>query len=445
MIARNTALPARPRPCSDAAVSLRLVCVASLGLVPACRDPNPYFQEPPFASTGAGDESQTSAVAPTTTPGLTATDTASTEAVDPTTDPSTTAITATASAPTSLDTDTGPVTDPATSDTGNVTCQEAMFNLPVVTPNVMFTLDKSGSMAVNPGGYWDHDGDPNTAKITRWDSVFQAVQKIVGGFEATIHFGANLFPSEMAMAAYDATACPVSAVVEVPAAPMNGQALLAQIPKANDVTLKGGTPTAAGLSVALAHLESLDPSDPRAVVLITDGAANCNSDAMSEVERFEVYDASVHAIVGDAYAMDGIPTYVVGIAIKDELSGEEMDGNPDATNTFQRLNELAVQGGRPNSDPDAKFYDAQNQFELQTALDAIFNNLACVVKLSAPPDMPELVEVLVDGEAFPQVMDCKLEDGWVYTGPDHDAIKLCGAACGGLMVVGEVDVNYYCD
>ena len=82
---------------------------------------------------------------------------------------------------------------------------------------------------------------PNTAKITRWDSVFQAVQKIVGGFEATIHFGANLFPNKSAQQVYNANACLVNANVEIKVKAKNQAAILAGIPPANTMTIYGGS------------------------------------------------------------------------------------------------------------------------------------------------------------------------------------------------------------
>ena len=56
----------------------------------------------------------------------------------------------------------------------------------------MLALDKSGSMVANPAGLWDHDADPNTPKITRWNSLYQVVQLITTDYNNSINFGANL-------------------------------------------------------------------------------------------------------------------------------------------------------------------------------------------------------------------------------------------------------------
>lgn len=85
---------------------------------------------------------------------------------------------------------------------------------------------------------------------------------------------------------------------------------------------------AAGVTTALDHLRTLDAQIPRAILLITDGAANCIDDADPEV-MFEQYDASIHTIVGDAFTLDGIPTYVVGVGIEDATSPAHKDGSPD--------------------------------------------------------------------------------------------------------------------
>lgn len=60
-------------------------------------------------------------------------------------------------------------------------------------------------------------------------------------------------------------------------------------------------------------------------------------------------------MVANAFAKDHIPTFVVGIAIEDATSPTLMNGEPDDTNAFERLNALAVEGGRSRVDPVASF------------------------------------------------------------------------------------------
>ena len=384
----------------------------------------------PGTGSGTGSDSET---APTSTsPTSTTTDGSSTTmSIDTTTSTGTTTMT----------------TDPSMGSTTDEACDMMMATLKPVVPNMVLVLDKSGSMVANPDGYWDHDADANTPKITRWNSLFQVVQSIVNDFDANINFGANLFPSTSAKKAYDASACVVNANVEIAVAPMNKDAILNGIPQAGDTSLVGGTPTFSGVTAALNHLKSLDPNVPRAILLVTDGAANCAVGAVVP-GLFETYDQALHTLVGDAWTKDNIPTYVVGIDTKNVVSGNTQDGNPNNTNTFAKLNELAVQGGKPKDDPAEQFYNAVNQIQLKAALDVIAKDaLSCIIPLDSEPAFPAFTKVLVGGKEVPKVMDCANENGWVYSNPmgPYDAIELCGTACSDLKIAKQADVKYYCN
>lgn len=341
-------------------------------------------------------------------------------------------------------------------------CGEAKINIPIVTPNVMLVLDKSGSMVANPGGYWDHDGDdanndgisdtdpmmmaPATAKITRWNSLYNVVEFIVNTFDNSMNLGAVLFPAKTAISDYSAAACPVNASPEVSVGPMNGQAILNAIPVASDTTLKGGTPSAKGMKVGIAELEGIQTDQPKFIILVTDGAANCSESAPDNTGLFEVYDENLPMVVGDAFMNKEIPTYVVGIAIQNVTSPATKDGNPDDTNTYDRLNELATLGGKPRPG-DVKFYDTQNQNELQTALSEIsMQILSCTIDLDPVPKYPDYVEVTVNGTPYgnKQVMDCMTEDGWMFTNPEKSQIELCGKACTDFQMTGALDAQYRC-
>jgi len=350
---------------------------------------------------------------------------------------------------TTAETTNNPETTNETNETDDTDtpCNMVMATLEPVPPNIMFVLDKSGSMVSDPNGYWDADADPNTPDITRWNSLYQVVQDIANANEAKINFGANLFPSKAATGMYNAGACPVLAQPEVPVAPNNAMEILNTIPQAGDTSIKGGTPSAAGVTTAINHLKSINDGAPKAIFLVTDGAANCFKDAVSDAQRFESYDDSLHTIVGDAWTVDNIPTYVIGIDISDMLTPNTGDGNPNGINPFQKLNELAALGGKPKNDPNEQFYNAVNQLELQAALDVIVADaLSCVVPLAPEPGFPDFTEVEINGALVPKVMDCSTENGWVYVNPmgPYDSIELCGTACTDLKAAGEADVNYFC-
>src|SRR5690606_34271220 len=109
---------------------------------------------------------------------------------------------------------------------------------------------------------------------------------------------------------------------------------------------------------------------PRIVMLVTDGAANCSTSAMTDTQLFENYDDNLATIVGDAFSVDNIPTYVIGIAIDNANNPNIQDGNPNGINPYEKLNELATLGGTAKPGPES-FYSATNQLELAAALEAI--------------------------------------------------------------------------
>jgi hypothetical protein len=209
--------------------------------------------------------------------------------------------------------------------------------------------------------------------------------------------------------------------------------------------MKGGTPATKGLKLAINELVAAPADQPKFMIFVTDGAANCQENAPDTTTLFEVYDDKVATTVADALAM-GIKTYVVGIDISQEVSGAAKDGNPDNTNTYEKLNLVADAGGVPRPG-DEKFYNTTNQNELQAALDMIsMQILSCTIDLNPLPKYPKNVEVSPYGNV--QVMDCMTEDGWHYlpqVNPDDPLqVELCGKACSDFQMTGKLDIQYRC-
>ena len=316
-------------------------------------------------------------------------------------------------------------------------CDTAMATLQPIPPNIVLVLDKSGSMvAQNP---------------TRWSELYSVVDTVLNANEDKINFGSLLFPSAAATNNLDQTACVVNNAPEVGVSPNNANAILAAIPPAGatNATIKGGTPAARAIKAAETHLLAQNPQNPRAIIFITDGAANCQ-EGTSWPEIFNKYDTLVHTNVAGALA-NGIPTYVVGIDIQNQTSGNAQDGSPDNTNPWQRLDQLANEGGTCIGDCAnggvEDFYQTANQNELQMAMDQVVADaVSCTVPLNPQPPFPDLMEVEIGGMSVPKVNDCANEDGWVYVNPmgPYDSIELCGTWCDSLKMAGSLEAKYFC-
>jgi hypothetical protein len=337
-----------------------------------------------------------------------------------------------------LDGDTGGTAD-ETADGGDDVpgnCGASTFMLDHQPTNVVLVLDKSYSMIDNS---WDNDNNPATADVTRWNSLHASVTFIVEEFDDGLNFGAVLFPSIEVPDNEWQNACMVALEPDAAVAPNNGEAVLAAMPGPEALDIFGGTPASEGISTALNHLRSLDPELPRAMILITDGAANCLAGTTDQAV-FDVYDENLPALVAEAYNTEEIPTYVVGIDIIDGIVDYPQD------NPYERLNEVAIAGGFPQPGAE-KFHNAQDEDELRSAISQITSQIGCIIPLDMAPEQPELLSIFIDGEEIPFVDDCEGNElGWRYTNPmgPYDEIELCAEACDALHNVGTLAAHYNC-
>jgi len=328
--------------------------------------------------------------------------------------------------------------DESSSTGAEENCEQAAFDFALAPepPNVMLVLDKSRSMS----NVWDHDNDASTPDISRWNSLYNVVESLSAEFEGRIAFGAQLFPSASAYLdePTNAFSCLVEDAPEVEIGLDTAAAILAAMPPAGDFSISGGTPTVAGLDAALSHLMTMPAEQPRAILLLTDGAANCSTAEAPEDTLF-VYDGATPGVVEAAWQDHAIPTYVVGINILDEL------GTKPAVNPYEALTAVADAGGVAASGVD-HFYNSFNEIELVAALDVVANQIECTITLQDAPDFPDEVGVAVDGQPWAATNDCEAGDGWTYTTPvgPFNAIRLCGAACESLQGGGVVEVDYMC-
>lgn len=336
-------------------------------------------------------------------------------------DPSTTAGTADTSAETGVD----PATTGTTTSGGGAKfdlggmfdaaapCEEIEVTPTPQRPNVALVLDYSSSMQQLLGNK------------TRWAVLWEAANFLIAGWDAQLNLGMMLFPDlDISMDEYNSC---VTEDFEVPVAPMNGAAILAVLP-GPDHDPPGNTPTRSGVLVAAAHLETLDPAIPRAIFLVTDGDALCGPDQWEELT-----DEGVDEVIGEIYAVRGIPTYVIGLAAQ-------------GSSFIAHLNEMGVAGGRPNPAPQQDYYPGDDQASLQAAFEQVVTDvITCTLELDEAPADPALFKVTVDGVEYMYVADCGQGDGWTFVPNSmNEQIELCGAACAAFKGGAPFHAKQYC-
>lgn len=307
--------------------------------------------------------------------------------------------------------------------------------------HIALAVDKTGSTTTST---WDHDGDAQTSKISRWNSIYNVLSTVLVGFEDAEEMALALFPSEAATSEFNAKACVTSPSAEVAMALSNADEIKLNLPGPL-ATNGGGTAIGKGLVNALAQLEGAPEYAPRAIVLITDGAANCPEGAITVTELFETYDETVHTLVTDAYA-EGIVTYVIGLEISDVPNGTALDGKPNNIVPFDKLNELAVQGGRPLPG-STKFYQTLDEIELKLSVQNVLEDAkSCNLAFgdAAPEPTATLVEVAGKSYGYVENLDCASGDGWIYLDDTFTALRLCGAPCAELKATEAATVTIGC-
>lgn len=335
-----------------------------------------------------------------------------------------------------LDGDSSATAATGTDDDGIPGCGASTFMLDHQPTNVVLVLDKSFSM-VDEANLWDHDNDPATPVVTRWNSLHSSVSFIIEEFDNGLNFGSVLFPSVDVPDNEAVTACMVGLEPDAPVAPQNGEQVIASLPGPDETEIFGGTPASEGVSTALNHLRSLGPELPRAMIFITDGAANCLAGTTGD-DVFNFYDENLPALVAEAFTADDIPTYVVGIDIIDGVANFPQD------NPFVRLNEVAVAGGFPQPGQE-RFHNAQDEEELRSAISQITSQIGCIIPLDMPPDQPELLSIFIDGEEISLVDSCEgNEQGFHFVNEELTEIELCAGSCDDLHNIGTLAAHYNC-
>jgi hypothetical protein len=312
-------------------------------------------------------------------------------------------------------------------------CGETFLREVTEPKNLYFVLDRSGSMVAPMPG----------SSLTRYQTARAVLASLLRVIGHRVRYGAAAFPTTA-----NPDDCSPGGQVFPPSLgglpPCEGgddPTLQAFLTRLGTLAPLGATPTAATLRAIRPQLAELDGKTY--VVLVTDGAPNCNLEASCRADEctLNIEGATVNgrscdagfnccdpALTGEGMggycvdaddteaavedlAADGIATYVVGM--------------PGAEAYSTLLGRLAVAGGTAREDAPAPYYAVADSDALYEALYAIGASVAlqCSIALDEPPSNRDQVNVYFDGEVVPSDPD----DGWSWDG--ETTILVNGEAC----------------
>jgi hypothetical protein len=222
-------------------------------------------------------------------------------------------------------------------------------------PDILIVQDRSGSMNDD---FSDSACSGGCGANSKWSQQTTAITYVIGTTQASVNWGIKFFP--------DNNACDASMPPAVGIAPSNGAAVAASIA----ATMPGGTtPTRDAVTYGTAYLQSLTDTNPKFLLLATDGLPNCPSGCASMTNPSTsctmtdnpAEDLAVEAAVMMA-ASQGIKTFVIGI------------GN--VTTAQNTLNQLAVDGGEAQTGGATSYYAAADEAALEAALTSIVGKIS---------------------------------------------------------------------
>jgi hypothetical protein len=266
-------------------------------------------------------------------------------------------------------------------------------------PDLLIVQDKSGSMNMSPSG----------GGASKWQQMTVALNQSVSSTQSQINWGLVFFPSD--------NQCGAATTSDVPIAVNNATAI--QNALANQQP-GGATPTHDAMESAAAYLAGLGDTNPKFIVLATDGEPNCGAGSGFGGND----DANAEQSITDA-SNRGIHTFVIGIS-----AGSAADAV---------LNQMAMNGGEPRPSGPPYYYSVTSQADFVSAINSIAGQIiSCTFSLRMPPSRPDLVVVTVSGRTVPR--DPSHANGWDF-GANNLSITFYGGACTTLQSGSATDVH----
>lgn len=321
--------------------------------------------------------------------------------------------------------------------------------------NLLFLVDRSGSMKCNPPPTTSSDDcEMNETRVnevepSKWDLTRRAVITTMSTLSNTNALGISYFSND--------SRCGVSSVPNVPVAPNSVAQREVIASSFAGVQPNGSTPLVGATLLAYKHLHQRlgkegGLSGNSYVVLITDGeqSENCSDPAFCN-DAQACSELLIEQAANAAEADVNIRTFVVGV--------------PGSERGSTVLSRLAKAGGTATKecDPlvDSCHFDISREDNLEAALQKSLQSIAgqtftCELELPKPKDMSAvdlaLVNVVFTPHAGPALVipqDLAPCDGgsqgWQFD-PAQQLIRLCGRSCSTVRSDrgGRIDVVLGC-
>jgi hypothetical protein len=253
----------------------------------------------------------------------------------------------------------------------------------------------------------------------------------VSATESSISWGMKSFP-EAYTDSMDDCAGGVTGIIDVKVAAMDGMQMNNTI---TALTPAGkGTPTADAINSAVTYMGTLTDTNPKYLLLATDGEPTCVGTSKDTSSGSAVAGAAAVTAIADALKA-GFPTFVVGIATSKTTSNTELTAMSNA-------------GGEPIpvTNPLAhNYYLANDATTLVSAMEAITGQIStCLFPLSpAPPVLndPSKVGVYLGTTTNKIPYDASKSNGWAYTDAADSAIEVFGDYCDMIQTAGASAVQ----
>lgn len=304
-----------------------------------------------------------------------------------------------------------------------VGCIPGKFTFTLATPQLMFVLDRSGSMNF----LLNTNVEAPPGQPSRWTVLASSLSQTITPFSNQIAMGARFFPVASADPFDPVIACmqdPPSA--GIPPALDNVAAILDVFAKTTPV---GGTPSATALQQAAQQLSS-SRAVARAMVIATDGAPNCNaaldprtctctSTDPSACRRSGadgtncLDDTRTVMTIRNIFDVRKIPVYVIGIGVIGGFA--------------TTLDAMSVAGGRPRT-ASPRYFPAETPAELTSAFTVVRDSVAkCSYITPSSPQDPNAIAVDINGMLV--MRDPTHTDGWDWIDQEYGHLQLFGPAC----------------